>query len=110
MLETTYRKCFSNVSFLSNNTPRSLNESSIAKECPSLIEFGCDGFMVMERLTTTEVDLRWFKHIPHESHHDSILLRSRFNDPATVRRSEGDLNFAYKVHTQSCCYQDHTTC
>ena len=70
MLETTDRKCFSNVSFLSINTPRSLNESSIANECPLLIKFGCDGFMVLVQLTTTEVDLG----DSNTYHHDSILL------------------------------------
>ena len=67
MLETTIRTCFSNVSFLSNNTPRSLNE------WPLINKFGCGGFMVLERLTTIEVDLRGFKLIPHEPHHNLVL-------------------------------------
>ena len=57
MLEATDRRCFSNVSFLSDKTPRSLNESSIANECPFMIKYGCCGFMVLDRLTTTKVDL-----------------------------------------------------
>ena len=80
MLEATDRICFSNVSFLSNNTPSSLNESFIANECPLIIKFGCGGFKVLDLLTTIEVDLRGFKHIPHKLHHDSILERSRFNE------------------------------
>ena len=57
--------------------------------------------MVLERLTTTEVDLRGFKLIPHELHHDSILTRSSYNGAAIARRSEEVLIKVYNVESSA---------
>ena len=51
--------------------------------------------MVLERLPTTDIDLKGLKHIDHESHHDPILTRYRLNDLAIARRSEVDSIIAY---------------
>ena len=76
---------------------RGLNESFITNAYLFIIKLECGRFVVLDWITTTEVDLRGFKYIPHEPHHESILLKSRFYDSATGRRSERDLIIEYKV-------------